>query len=157
MINNRKAFTMIELVFVIVVLGILAAIAIPRLAVSRGDAQIAKGRADIAAIRSAIITERQQRLFMGQSNFIATLDTGGAQIFGGLPAAVPPQILLQYPLTAAAGNGNWQTNGNGLTYTYTVSNSNAAGAGAAAFAYVPATGVFDCVNDAAGVCQALTD
>lgn len=38
--NNKKAFTMIELVFVIVVLGILAGIAIPRLAVSRGGKSV---------------------------------------------------------------------------------------------------------------------
>ena len=36
---KRYAFTMIELVFVIVILGILAAVAIPRLAATRDDAQ----------------------------------------------------------------------------------------------------------------------
>ena len=37
---NKKAFTMIELIFVIVIIGILAAVAIPRLAVTRTDAKI---------------------------------------------------------------------------------------------------------------------
>lgn len=35
---DRKAFTMIELIFIIVIIGILASIAIPRLAASRDDA-----------------------------------------------------------------------------------------------------------------------
>ena len=37
--KNQKAFTMIELVFVIVIIGILAAVAIPRLATNRDDAE----------------------------------------------------------------------------------------------------------------------
>ena len=39
----KKAFTMIELVFVIVILGILASVAIPRLAATRGDAEVMAG------------------------------------------------------------------------------------------------------------------
>jgi len=42
MIKTKKAFTMVELIFVIVIIGILAAVAIPRLAVTRDDAKIAK-------------------------------------------------------------------------------------------------------------------
>jgi general secretion pathway protein G len=35
---QRSGFTMIELIFVIVILGILASVAIPRLAATRDDA-----------------------------------------------------------------------------------------------------------------------
>ena len=57
---SKKAFTMIELVFVIVILGILAVLAIPKLAATRDDtyksvicANIATCVTDMAAIYTA--------------------------------------------------------------------------------------------------------
>ena len=58
----KKAFTIIELIFVIVALGILAMVALPRLVGSKEDAEIARVKAEIAAIRSAIQTHRGANL-----------------------------------------------------------------------------------------------
>ncbi len=44
---RRMAFTMIELIFVIVILGILAAVAIPKLAATRDDAVVTALIADV--------------------------------------------------------------------------------------------------------------
>ena len=51
---KRSGFSMIELVFVIVILGVLAAVAVPRFVTTRTDAQVAMARSDIASVMKAI-------------------------------------------------------------------------------------------------------
>ena len=48
----KKGFTMIELIFVIVILGILASVAIPRIAGTREDAEVSAGIANIRTLLS---------------------------------------------------------------------------------------------------------
>lgn len=125
------AFTMLEMVFVIVVLGILASIAVPRLAATRTDAEISKGRADVASVRSAIITERQSRLITGVSSWItaANLDTASG-LFGG---------VLMYPVANESGkNGKWSATAGSGTYVFRVDNINVT------FTYDEDEGTFTC-------------
>lgn len=51
---KRSGFTMIELVFIIVILGILAAIAVPKMAASRDDAVAVAIKSDIGTMTQAI-------------------------------------------------------------------------------------------------------
>ena len=115
--KNLKAFTMIELVFVIVVLGILAGIAVPRLAATRDDATIAKMRGDIAAIRSGLSLVRSENMMRGVSTWPALEGSDEATLFDG--------VLQQpiYPMKTGSRNG-WTLvakGSNNATSTYTAS------------------------------------
>ena len=103
----KNAFTMIEMVFVIVIFGILAAIAIPRFAATRTDAQIAKGRSDIASIRSALVSERQVRLIRGDSGWITVLhDTTQTAVYFDSNGSVTNNLLM-YGVTVDVADGHW--------------------------------------------------
>jgi len=138
----KKAFTIIELIFVVVILGILTAIAIPKLSGTKTSATIAKGKADIASIRAGIVTERQARLITGSTGWIANgtgsgdIDEGG--LFGG---------ILMYPITASTGNNGWS--GSDGTYTYKVNGSSNT------LTYTPSDGKFLC--EPGSECTKLTN
>jgi general secretion pathway protein G len=148
--NSKNAFTMIELIFVIVVLGILSAVAIPRFSATRTDAQISKARSDIASIRSAIVTERQSRLIKGDNSWINRLDNDVASntddviIFDSNEtlSATSPQ-LLSYGIRTKDGDGHWiKTDDN--EYTFKV------GGTTTAFTYYPTDTTVDGVYHPAG-------
>jgi len=53
---KRSGFTMIELIFVIVILGILASVAIPKLAATRDDAKVSKALNELAMVKNDLAT-----------------------------------------------------------------------------------------------------
>lgn len=141
-----RAFTMIEMIFVIVVIGILASVAFPKLAATRTDAEIVKGRADVAAIRSAIVSERQTQLIRGTNTYIPKLSSNTTTLFTGDTDS--NRTLLMYGIKAGSGSGHWS--GTDPNYTYRV------GATETAFTYNSSTGTFACTSGS-GYCDELVD
>ena len=109
---------MIELVFVIVVLGVLASIAISKMAVTRDDAMIVKGKSQVSAIRSAIVLQKSKNMMRGLENGgnPTTLDalgtvtsSDGNKLFDyDTNASDPTKKLLDYPVYSKNANGHWR-------------------------------------------------
>jgi prepilin-type N-terminal cleavage/methylation domain-containing protein len=68
LVKNRKGFTLIELLIVVVIIGILAAIAIPKFAATKDKAKLASVKTDLRNVMTA-----QEAYFSDYATYTATL------------------------------------------------------------------------------------
>ena len=122
----KKAFTIIELIFVIVALGILAMVALPRLASSKEDAEITRVKAEIAAIRSAIQTHRGAKLLAQKGN--------------GYPEKLDEKTIEEITNGTKLSQKYWSVSRDGSELNVTI------GSRTATFTYDRTTGRLTCQN-----------
>ena len=73
--KNKKGFTLIELVMVIVILGILAASVVPRFLDLTTQAKIAATKGSLGGIRAAILVDYADNAASGNASFPASITT----------------------------------------------------------------------------------
>ena len=144
--QTRSAFTMVELIFVIVILGILSSVAISKMGATRDDAMITKGRSDVSAIRNAIALAKSVKMMSGSASLYPdTLDSTPGQLFD---KAQDGTKLLDYPIYTKNANGHWRKVDD--NYVFKVMNNDVK------FTYSSATGSFDC-DHTNSTCKLLTE
>jgi len=138
----KKAFSMIELVFVIVIIGILSAVAVPRLFSVTDTANIANIKSQIQTIRGAIISVRNKNILTGNKSYPPYLDDAdsnkeGEELFDGNSSI---GYLLDYPIISKNADGHWMKTAD-RNYTAKVMGVDVT------FEYTPDDrGKFDCRN-----------
>ena len=135
---------MLELVFVIVVIGILAAVAVPRLMVTRNDAVIVKGKSQISAIRNGISLQKSKNMLKGDStpypdklDSVTTYNTNNQKLFYFSDGN--SSNILEYPIYSKVGiDGHWVKTAANKYAFFITQDANVS------FDYNSTTGSFDC-------------
>ena len=103
--QTQKGFTLVELVVVIVILGVLAAVALPRFVGLQGDARFAKGQAVLGTVKSASALARAAALVKGQTGATGSITMEGAAVtlVNGYPSATAAGIEVAANLAGIDG------------------------------------------------------
>lgn len=116
----QSGFTLIELIVVIVILGILAATALPRFVGLQGDARLAKAQAILGSIRSAAALAHSASLARSLPATAVNMEGTNVTMVNSYPTADTNGIVAAAQLNAAADNLTFSAGGAPAGSTITI-------------------------------------
>ena len=117
--KNKKGFTLIELIIVIVILGIIAGVAIPKFIGLAAKARTGAARGVGGALSSSI-TSLHSDYLLNQTDYSLTDVVGNSTFSGGISAA-------NFDTTTNAGNVIMNYKGTDFEWNYTARSGEAPG------------------------------
>ena len=152
-----RSFTLIELIFVIVIIGLLASVAVPKFAQTKASASANSAKSVVSSIRTAIETKHGEWIIdddLGSSDGCtpqgypqkldsASLNSAGEDLFKGT-STLP---LLKTAIKSCLGNDCWvkyaeDSDTNVSKYKYKFSDDDFI-----TIEYNGSSGTFDCIDD----------
>ena len=120
----KKAFTLVEVLIVVVILGILAAVAVPKFASASDDAKTTAVQSTVAGVRASIATFRTNAVIQGNDPYPTLVElTDGTVIKVNIPANSFSQMVSIQSVTQVQANARSVSNKASFGWNYFVDNS----------------------------------
>ena len=140
----KKGFTLIEIIFVLVVIGVLASIALPKFGETLNQADLVSARSKVAAIRNGLEIYKSKHLLLGEEPYPDSLEDDNSNLFSK---------VLSTPTPASSTRGGWEKEDNNRYRYYIASGEYLV------FEYDNQAGTFKCIpqdstiSDAQEICN----
>ena len=101
MLNYRKSFSLIEIIFTIVILAVIATIALPRLFSTTNENSFIQLKSDIATIQNALFNYKKNAVLQNLPQTLDSLDEDNINLFNK---------ILKHPIIATNEYPFWSKN-----------------------------------------------